>query len=152
VYEWASVDQQGLQKYSIQLKASALKLPLVQQVFLPTLKPVPLESPPDFPPSLSHGWGVHSTSIPIDSCTLVMYSSYLSTLVLYSDGFIGPLHFLVLYSDCLFGFLYKKWFTECHFAIVPYHEMSAICKILAYIQDTGMPLNFHGIVQQYLQK
>jgi len=81
-----------------------------------------------------------------------MYSSYLSTLVLYSDGFIGPLHFLVLYSDCLFGFLYKKWFTECHFAIVPYHEMSAICKILAYIQDTGMPLNFHGIVQQYLQK
>jgi len=96
VYEWASADQQGLQKYSIQLEASVLEVPLHGSTSsLPTLKPVPLESPPGLPPSLSHAWGVHSTCIPVDACALVMYSSYLSTL-----------HFLVMYSDCIFGFLY----------------------------------------------
>ena len=90
MYEWASADQQGLQKYSIQLKASVLEVPLHGSTSsLPTLKPVPLESPPGLPPSLSHAWGVHSTSIPVDSYTLVMYSSYLSTLALYSNGFMS---------------------------------------------------------------
>ena len=62
---------------------------LASTSFWPTLKPVPLESPPGLPPSLSHGWGVHSTSIPVDSCALVMCSSYLSTSVQYSDGFMS---------------------------------------------------------------
>ena len=90
MYEWDCADQQGLQKYSIQLKASAPEVPLHGSTSsLPTLKPVPLESTPGLPPSLSHAWGVHSTSIPVDSCTLVMYSSYLSTLALYSNGFMS---------------------------------------------------------------
>jgi len=41
---------------------------------LRTLKPVPPESTPGLPPSLSHAWGVHSTSLPVDSCAFVMYS------------------------------------------------------------------------------
>jgi len=95
---------------------------------LPTLKPVPLESPSGLPPSLSHAWGVHSTSIPIDSCALVVYSSYLGTSVLYSDGFMNH---CISWSRTVIVYLAsstKEQFTNWHFAVVPYHDM-AHCRV-----------------------
>jgi len=87
LYEQGSADQQGLQSVLNSTKSIRSGSALGSTSCLPTLKPVLLESPPGLPPSLSHAWDVHSTSIPVDSCALVMYCSYLSTLILYSNGF-----------------------------------------------------------------